>query len=326
MTDVEKMRPALSVLLVTDQYETVRLVVSCFAAQTACDRIEMVIVIPSEKASQVPVGELTMFQGVKVESVESIHPMPAARAVALRASTAPVVFIGETHSFPHPGFAEAIIAAHEGPWDVVVPGLGNANPATPQSWAAFILDYGYWLSELSASPIANGPTWNTSYKRELLTDLGEKLDTALSSGDEVPHALRARRARVYFEPSAVIDHTNVEASGWVDERFLSGLVVGANRARRWSQARRAFYFFAMPLVPFVLLYRAGSAIRLLLNENKLPRGSLAAIAAGAIIRTIGEAVGYVAGIGPEAEQRMEHYELHKLRFASRLAGAVAVFA
>jgi hypothetical protein len=82
----------------------------------------------------------------------------------------------------------------------------------------------------------------------------------------------------------------------------------------------------MPLVPFVLLYRAGSAIRLLLNENKLPRGSLAAIAAGAIIRTIGEAVGYVAGIGPEAEQRMEHYELHKLRFASRLAGAVAVFA
>jgi len=289
------------------------------------DSIEMVIVIPSDKAAQVPVGELTMFQSVKVQGVDSIHPMPAARAAAVRASTAPVVFIGETHSFPHPRFAEAIIEAHQGPWDVVVPGLDNANPATPRSWAAFILDYGYWHAGLSASTIANGPTWNASYKRGVLTDLGEKLDTALSSGDELPEALRARRAQVYFHPSAVIDHTNVEARGWVDERFLSGLVVGANRARRWSSARRAFYFFAMPLVPAVLLYRTAGAVRLLLDEDRLPRGSLVAITAAAIIRTIGEAAGYVAGIAPEAEERMEHYELHKLRFASRLAGAVEVF-
>lgn len=326
MIDTQNKLPALSVLLVTDQYETVRLVVSCFAAQTVSDSIEMVIVIPSDKASQVPVRDLNMFHSVKVQPVDSIHPMPAARAVAVRAATAPVVFIGETHSFPHPTFAEAIIAAHEGPWDIVVPGLGNANAATPWSWAAFILDYGYWLAGLSASPIANGPTWNASYKRGLLTDLDEQLDSALSSGDELPQALRAKNAQVYFNPSAVIDHTNVDGEGWMDERFLSGLVVGANRSRRWSSARRAFYFFAMPLVPVLLLFRTRAAVRLLLDENKLPRWSLVAITAGAIIRTIGEAVGYVAGIQPEAEERMEHYELHKLRFASRLTGAVEVFA
>jgi hypothetical protein len=284
-----------------------------------------VIVIPRENANEVPLERLQSFCGIRIVAVDAIKPMPAARAAGVRASTAPVIFIGETHSFPHPGFADAIIAAHEGPWDVVVPGLGNANPSSPRSWAAFVLDYGYWLAGLSASEIANGPTWNASYKRSILTDAGINLDTALSSGDELPQILRAGNRSVYFEPRAVIDHTNVEADGWADERFLSGQVVGANRGRRWSRARRAFYFAASPLIPFVLLYRTSKAVRVLLKDDMLPRGSLVAIAAGAVVRTIGEAAGYLVGIDAEAEERMENYELHKLRFASQLDGAVKAF-
>ena len=326
MTDNADVSPALSVVLVTDQYETIRLVVACFAAQTNPDRLEIVIVIPRESANEVPLDRLSMFHSIKIARVESIKPMPAARAAGVRASTAPVVFIGETHSFPHPGFAEAIVTAHDGPWDVVVPGLANANPSTAKSWAAFILDYGYWLAGLSASTIANGPTWNASYKRHILMDLGPRLDTALSSGDELPQKLRSDNRRVYFEPRAVIDHTNVEINGWADERYLSGLVVGANRGRRWSRPRRAFYLAASPLIPFVLLYRTSKAVRLLLREGSLPRGSLLAIAAAAVVRTVGEAAGYAIGIDDEAEDRMEHYELHKLRFATSLTGAVKSFA
>lgn len=322
MNNLVASTPSLSVVLVTDQYETIRLVVACFAAQTVAEQLEIVIAIPLDKVSQVPVHELTMFHRINVVGLDSIRPMPPARAAGVRASTAPVIFIGETHSFPHPEFAEVIVDAHRGPWDVVVPGLANANPSSPRSWGAFVLDYGYWLSGLSAAPIGNGPTWNTSYKREVLTRLGPKLDTAMSSGDELPHTLRAEKRRVYFDPRAVIDHTNVETHGWADERFLSGLVVGANRGRRWSRMRRAFYIAASPLIPFVLLYRTSRAVRVLLESGALPRGSLVAIVAGAVVRTIGEAVGYLTGIGPDAEERMEHYELHKLRFASRLEGAV----
>lgn len=326
MTDSLSAGAALSVVLVTDCYDTIQLVVACFAAQTKREQLELVIVMPLERVNEVPIADLRVFHGIRVVGVESIRPMPAARAAGVRASTAPVVFIGETHSFPHPGFAEAVIAAHDGPWDVVVPGLANANPATAKSWAAFILDYGYWLARFSASPIASGPTWNASYKRCILTDLGPKLDTALSSGDELPQRLRAENRRVYFDPRAVIDHTNVERNGWADERFLSGLVVGANRSRRWSRPRRAFYFAASPLIPLVLLYRTSKAVRVLLRDESLPRGSLLAIAVGAIVRTVGEAAGYLAGIDTEAEERMEHYEMHKLRFASRLAGAAESFA
>ena len=326
MTKITGSGPALSVVVVTDRYETIRLVVACFAAQSVPGQLELVIVIPRENVNGVPIEQLGIFGAIRIVAVDSIKPMPSARAAGVRASTAPVIFIGETHSFPHPGFAEAIIAAHEGPWDVVVPGLANANPSNPKSWAAFILDYGYWLAELSASPIVNGPTWNASYKRNVLMDLGAQLDTALSSGDELPQTLRAGNRRVYFEPRAVIDHTNVESNGWADERFLSGLVVGANRGRRWSKSRRAFYFAASPLIPFVLLYRTSKAVRLLLREGLLPPGSLLAIATGAVVRTVGEAAGYLIGIDAEAEERMEHYEMHKLRFASELAGAVKAFA
>lgn len=326
MTPKKIAAPALSVVLVTDHYETVRLVVNCFAAQTIRDRVEIVIVLPRGCGDEVPHDDLSMFAGVQTVEVPSIRPMPPARAAGVRASTAPVVFIGETHSFPHRQFAEFLVQGHEGPWDVVVPGLLNANPATPKSWAAFVLDYGYWLASLSASPIGNGPTWNASYKREVLLELGDRLDRALSSGDELPQELRARNRRVYFEPRAVIDHTNVELSGWADERFLSGLVVGANRGRRWSRLRRGLYFAASPLIPFVLLYRAGRPIQLLLRHRAMPRGSVAAIVTGAFVRTLGEAAGYLAGITPEAEHRMEEYELYKLRFATKLGGAVEALA
>jgi hypothetical protein len=320
------MTPSLSVVIVTDEYATTRLVVKCFAAQTISAQIELVLVILEQNSSQVPVHELTMFHSVKVEKIAAMRPMPAARAAGVRQATAPVVFIGETHSFPHPRFAEEIVEAHRESWDVVVPGLGNANPATAQSWAAFVLDYGYWLAGLSASTIPSGPTWNSSYKRDTLMALTDRLDTALSGGDELPQLLRARGSRIYFEPKARIDHTNVESKGWMDERFLSGVVVGADRRRRWSLLRRGVYVAAAPLIPFVLLHRARPAMQVLLKEGALPRGSLTAIAVAVTVRTIGEVLGYIAGLDEDAEHRMENYELHKLRFASRLAGAAAALA
>ena len=316
------MTAALSFLVVTDKYETIRLVMSCLRAQTARDRIEVVIVIPEAQSHEIPLEALDVFHSVRVVPVASVRPMPGARAAGVRACSAPVIFIGETHSFPHPEFAEAIIEAHDGPWDVVVPGLSNANPRSPRSWSAFVLDYGYWMTGLEPSVIVNGPTWNASYKREVLLELGDMLDSALSSGDELPLELKARNRTVYFDPRARIDHTNVELGGWADERFLSGRVVGANRGRRWSRARRGAYFLASPLIPFVLLYRARDAVSLLLRQRSMPRGSLTAIVAGVIVRTVGEAMGYVGGITAAEETRMEEYELHKLRNVAHLGGVV----
>jgi len=319
-------KPALSIVLVTDQHETIRLVLACLDAQTVREKIEVVVVIPADRAAEIPSGEQLSFHSVNVVEIESIRPMPPARAAGVRASNAPIIFIGETHSFPHPQFAEEIIAAHDGPWDIVVPGLENANPESPKSWSAFVLDYGYWMSGLCPAVIPNGPTWNASYKRDLLLSLGERLDDVLSSGDDLPMELKSRRHTVYFQPRARIDHLNVEIGGWADERFLSGRVVGANRSRRWSRMRRGFYFIASPLIPLVLLYRTSASVRLLIRHRSLPSWSIAAIIAGVLVRTAGEAVGYLAGISSDEVERMEEYELHKLKSVRRVRGTAEAFA
>jgi hypothetical protein len=131
---------------------------------------------------------------------------------------------------------------------------------------------------------------------------------------------------VYFQPRARIDHLNVEIDGWADERFLSGRVVGANRSRRWSRMRRGFYFIASPLIPLVLLYRTSASVRLLIRHRSLPSGSIAAIIAGALVRTAGEAAGYLAGISSDEVERMEEYELHKLKSVRRVRGTAEAFA
>lgn len=308
----------LSVVLVTDEYETIEGVIDAFDAQTAKDAVEVVIVMPSAAAATVDESRLTGFAGFHIVKVDSILPMPPARAAGVRACTAPVIFIGETHSYPHPDFARVIIDAHEGPWDIVVPGLDNANPSGRRSWASFLLDYGYWLSGLPDSPVSSGPTWNASYKSEVLLELDAILDHALSSGDELPMALRERNRKFYFASGAKLGHTNLEKRGWLDERFLSGLVVGANRGGRWSRLRRLFYFAASPLIPFVLVYRNVDSMRHLYRQGKLPAGSAAVIATSAIVRSFGEAVGYARGISENEMRRMEEYELKKTSYVANV--------
>ena len=307
-------------MLVTDRFETIRGVLEALTKQTAREKVEVVAVMPPDERSNVDQSVAGKLGAFRLVTVESIMPMPPSRAAGVRACTAPVIFIGETHSYPHPEFAAELIAAHEGPWDIVVPGLDNANPSGPRSWSSFLLDYGYWLSGLPASEVPSGPTWNASYKRHVLMELDGMLDGALSSGDELPMELKARHRKFYFAPGAKISHVNLEARGWLDERFLSGLVVGANRARRWSPARRAFYFLASPLIPFVLVRRNLKSLRSLYGRGKLPFGSAAAIVAGSVVRTIGEAIGYLGGIRAHQEARMEEYELNKVSYVEHVAG------
>ncbi len=310
----------LSVVLVADHMAKIEGVLQALDRQTARHKVEVVVVLPSVEAATADSSRLAHFGAHRIVPVASIMPMPHARAAGVRATTSPVIFIGETHSYPHPDFAEALIAAHEGPWDIIVPGLENANPANARSWSSFLLDYGYWLSSLSASEVPSGPTWNASYKRHVLMELDDRLDGALSSGDELPMALRERKRRFYFAPDAKISHVNLESRGWMDERFLSGLVVGANRGKRWSPARRMAYFLASPLIPFVLIYRNRDSMKSLIAKRRLPRGSVLAVVAGSIVRTFGEATGYLRGIGAESEARMEEYELNKVDYVAHVAG------
>ena len=311
------MPPELSVVLTTDTFETIRRVVECLRGQTVKERIELVIVVPEGSRVELTDADAAGLAGVRVVSVPGVETFGGGRAAGVRASSAPVVVIGETHTYAHPGWAEALIGAHREPWPIVVPGVGNANPGGALSWGVFLMDYGRWFAGLPAGETDLAPTHNSSYKREMLLALGSRLETALAHGDELAVFCRSHGHRAWFEPRARIDHLNIaRPRPWLAERFIGGLLIGGRRSLRWPWWRRLVYFAASPLVPLVLLSRLRPAIRAARRSTRLPVGTLPAVALGTVVWGVGEAIGYLRGARERESVRMTEYELHKVRYAA----------
>ena len=96
--------PRLAVVLATDTYETVRPVMRHLREQSARARLEVVIVAPlPPHALDGHRRELDGFAAARLVPVASSAGLAAARARGIRAATASLVFIGETHTYPQPG-------------------------------------------------------------------------------------------------------------------------------------------------------------------------------------------------------------------------------
>ena len=306
----------ISVVLVTDSYETIQPVVARLALQTVREAIEIVIVGPAGETLAPDRPELAGFAGVRVVEFDPIVPLAPARAAGVRAATAPVVFLGETHVYPHPGWAEALIRAHAQGWVAVASAFGNANPDGALSWANLLFDYGTWMEGRPAGEMDDVPIYNTAFKRSVLLELAD-LDRLLAGGNELMLRLRANGHRLYFEPAARLDHLNVSRPvSWIGERYLAGLLVADSRMHSWSRARRLLYACAWPGIALVLLSRVIEPVRHVRDREPLPGGTFPALLAGALLSALGEAVGYVVGVGSKTVPRMTEYELHKVRYTS----------
>lgn len=307
----------MSVVLVTDRFRTIRRVLARLREQTVKEQLEVVIVIPSGSREGDDTPSFEGFASFQIVEVPTVHPMPVSRATGIRAATAPIVFLGETHSFPGPALAEKLIAAHDGDWDAVVPGIANANPENALSWGSFLIDYGMWNETLPSGQIGGGPSWNVAYKRSVLAEVDDRLELAMEHGDELALWFHGRGGRAYFEPAARLEHANVSKRGsWIEQRYLCGLLVANARKQRWGVGKRLLYVAASPLIPAVIMYRLRKTLKSLISNRTLSVTGLGAVLLGAIVRTAGEVVGYTRGAGAEAQPRMDEFELHKLTFTS----------
>jgi hypothetical protein len=306
----------LSVVLVTDTWERIRPVVAGILRQPVCGRIELVLVCPPG-AAPADVQTTRALGAVRTVRVAGVLPLPLARAAGVRAAAAPVVFVGETHTYPEPGWAEALLAAFDGPWSVVVPAITNANPSGAVSWAAYLFGYGRWSPERPCGELDDPLVYNTGYRREALLELGERLDGALAStGETLWRDLRARGHRAYFEPRARIAHLNVgRCSALAAETFCGGVLMGAVRAARWRWPRRIAYAAACPLIAAVLLWRCAPAVRRAGAEHRLPISTLPVLVATAVLRAAGECLGYLGAPTARAEALLTDVEIRKAVYA-----------
>jgi hypothetical protein len=305
-------RPAMSVVLVTpDSYRTIERTTAALRAQSAAERLELVIVAPDLNALDMPDDARHGFAAVRCVEIGGMKRFAAAHAAAVHAASAPVIALAEDHSFPQPGWAEALIAAHAGPWAAVGPAVINANPGTRTSWADFLLGYGRWQPPIAAGTIDHVPGHNSSYKRAALVAYGAELQERLQAPALLHADLAARGHKLYLEPAAVVAHTNFAAPMvWFNLRFHAGRAFAAARARGWSAGRRCLYVAATPLVPLVRLariaretYREGQSAGFLLQVA-------AVLWIGLVFDAAGELAGYVGGAPGDYEREWD-WEFHR---------------
>jgi hypothetical protein len=278
-----------------------------------------VFVTPATEAIPVDTDELRGFAAVRVVAIDSVRRLAPARAHGVRAATAPLVYLAETHAFPQAGFVEAILAAHEAGWSAVVPAVGNANPEDgARSWSILLLDYGDRLATNPPGERTRLGPHNTAVERELLVQLDGDLAGLLAPGSVLADELRKRGGKIGFHPEALIDHVNVSRPlAWAGERFAGGVLLAQARVARWSVARRLVYAAGSPLIPLVWLRRTLRVVRWRERRSEVPLLTLPLMVVGTVIWAVGECAGYL-GLGGDAEVRMTEYEIHKLRYASRV--------
>ena len=307
MTD-ETAHPQLSVILyAADSFAAVGKTLRYLHAQTARDRLELVLVAPANVQQQ---ADLTGARRVEVPAGAPAH---VARAAGMRAATAPMVVLAEDHSFPEPGWAAALIEAHRGPWAAVGPVIGNANPGSLLSWVSLFINYGQWAAPHPGGVMRDLPGHNSSYKRVLLLAYGPALEQMLERESNLHEDLQSKGHQLYLEPAARTNHVNV--SRWrstILDQCLGGRSFAGARAAtgQWSSGQRLRACLVTPLVIAGWLRAILRHIRRCGCWAQLWPRILPALVVSLGARGLGEIVGYISG-GGDATAVLADIEFHR---------------
>lgn len=289
-------------------------VVASLAEQSLAPRMELVVVA-QQAGYSLPTALTARFGWVKFVIRTEWTTMNDARVEGVRHASAPIVALCEDHCFPAPGWAEALVTAHEGPWAAVGPAFLNANPATRVSWANLAVEYGPWLHPVAAGACSHVPGHNSSYKRSVLLEYGPRL-AAMMEAESVMHWDLGRRGlAVAMEPAARTRHQNFSRFGAsLALRFGGGRLFAASRAHGWPLWRRAVFAGGAAVLPVVRTARAVRDLRRV-GDTRPRRGLGVVIFSLLCFDALGEAVGYAFGAGNQA-RHLSRIENDRGRFLS----------
>jgi GT2 family glycosyltransferase len=274
--------------------------------------MELVIVATSRAALAADAAALAPFARHMIVELGDFGTLGAANAAGVRAASAPVIVLAEDHCFPDPEWAEHLIRAHQGPWAAIGPAVRNANPATLVSWADLFIGYGPWLEPVDANDRDFLPGHNTSYKRAVLLEFGDRLDDLLNVETVLHWELRARGLRLRLEPGARVAHTNFSLwSSWLPVSWLNGRAFAAERRKGMPGIARLAYVLGSPLIPFVRAARTARAARTPELRRWFLR-CLPAMMVGLCADALGQMLGYAIGAG-ESRGRLARFECYRVR-------------
>jgi hypothetical protein len=189
---------------------------------------------------------------VRMIGLPSTATFGQARALAIDEARAPVVAFLEEHCVAWPGWVQALVAAHRGPWACVGSEIHNLNPGVGWSDAVYLSGYSSWMPPAVRGAVATTAAHNSSYKKEFLTGLGARLPELLVAEPLLQRELTRRGHRLLIEPDSKLAHEN-------ETRLRSLLAVwwwnrsyGRIRAQDagWGWARRIIYLAFSVWIPW----------------------------------------------------------------------------
>ncbi len=307
----------MSVILITpDTYDTVRWTVQALQRQTAKDKLELVFVVPSTKDLRLIKSDLEVFAGYQLIEIGEINSTAFARAAGVFAAQASVIVFAESHCFPAPTWAEALIFRQREPWAGVGPIVCNANPATALSWSNFLIEYGEWIGIETSDSQHHIPGNNGSYKREALLEYGSDLANMLEADSPMQWDMQSRGHTFCMESQAKTFHLNFSVFfESLVARFYSGRLFATSRSQKWTKIHRFLYFGGSPLIPLIRLDRILRTLYRSDQRRLIPR-TLLYLIIFLIFDGIGEMVGYAFGPG-EAMKKISDREFYRERYLGK---------
>ncbi len=309
------MQPELTIILVVGERRDRAVgALGSVLAQDAVDRLEVLLLdLAPGEPPPLPDSDHPAVRTVKLPPDTLFS---AAKAHGVRLAAAPAVAFVEEHVRVHPGWAQALIEAHKGPWAGVGAEVHNGNPEVALSRTIQVLNYLWWLPPAPRAEFDMLPGHNSSFKRDVLLAYGAELDELLRAEIVLHTRLRRDGHRLLVEPAARLSHINESSfASAARGRFLWNRLYGRMRARvfGWSRRRRIFYVAATPLIPFYTLARL-ALYALRHRPHLLPRllaGSPFLLAVQ-LASVTGHSMGLLFGMG-RAEARFSWFEMNEYR-------------
>ncbi len=307
--------PILSVALVVgNQRERSARALQSVLEQDIIDQMEVLVMDCSVSGTPPLAG--SDHPSVQIVRLAPDVPTGRTRAEGVRQARAPIVAFLEEHCIALAGWAEALVSAFDGPWAAVCGEFHNGNARVGISDAAALANHASFMAPADRRESELLAGHNSTYKREVLLEYGERLETLIRSETVLHWKLGEDGHRLFVEPDVKIVHySETTLSSHLAGLYAWNRCFGHTRAEvfSWPVWKRALYVFSIPLSPWARLARL---FVLIVKRYPGQLGSFfrsfPTMLIGQTYFAIGRAVGVLFGIG-NAEPRIMDLELNERR-------------
>ena len=212
-----------------------------------------------------------------------------------------LVAILEDHARVDPGWAAAVLDAHQNDWAAVGGPVENGETGLV-NWAVFFSEYAAYMAPVAEGESADLPGNNIAYKRPALFRHAHVLDNGKWES-WINDRLRADGVPIASAPRMIVRHIKPFPLGhFLVQRFHFGRSYAGMRRDAQSWPVRLIYSIGSAALPVLLTARV---TRTVLTKRRHLGRFLAASPLVLLFFTvgaIGEMIGYVLGGGPSLDK------------------------